>query len=131
VNRALDWLAQAELTLDVTRHLRQAGDHAWACFTAQQAAEFALKALLESRLVAAWGHDLDELLAKSSQPAESCALAVACSRLNKHYIPPRYPDAFPSGVPGRKYTGAESEQAFNDAQQVVDHVRAALRSPAA
>ena len=127
MNRGSDWLAQADITLEVTHHLRHAGDHAWACFTAQQAAEFALKGLLETKLVASWGHDLSDLLTRVGGTPPGVVID-ACSRLNKHYIAPRYPDAFPSGVPGKKYVPAESAQALADAEEVLRFARSSAQS---
>lgn len=44
-NRACDWLDQARRDWEHTRHDAAEGYYEWACFSAQQAAEKALKAL--------------------------------------------------------------------------------------
>lgn len=46
-NRARDWLDQAWRDWEHTRHDAAEGYHEWACFSAQQAAEKALKALYQ------------------------------------------------------------------------------------
>ncbi len=40
--RALDWFAQAERDLGHARNSRAAGNHDWACFASQQAADKAV-----------------------------------------------------------------------------------------
>lgn len=50
----------------------------------------------------------------------------AASRLDKHYIPSRYPDGFPAGYPGRLYTQGEAESAIADASIVVEWCRGHL-----
>jgi HEPN domain-containing protein len=47
VNRAKDWLEQARRDLDHGRYAASGGYHEWACFSAQQSAEKALKALYQ------------------------------------------------------------------------------------
>ena len=46
-------------------------------------------------------------------------LVEAASRLDKHYIPARYPNGFASGYPGKLYTRGEAEGAIADAQEVL------------
>lgn len=45
MNRARDWLYQAERDLEMAEVARGVSRHEWACFAAQQAAEKAVKAL--------------------------------------------------------------------------------------
>jgi HEPN domain-containing protein len=46
-NRYLDWLRQADADLRHARHAAADVNFEWSCFAAQQAAEKALKALLQ------------------------------------------------------------------------------------
>ncbi len=48
VARAKDWMRQAEKDLSHARRDLEDGDYEWACFSAQQAAEKAVKALYQS-----------------------------------------------------------------------------------
>jgi len=48
VMRVRDWMRQAEKDLGHARRSLDGGDYEWACFSAQQAAEKAVKALYES-----------------------------------------------------------------------------------
>jgi len=42
----------------------------------------------------------------------------ACRRLDKHYIPARYPNGFDSGYPGKLYTEGEAKGAIEDAEAI-------------
>jgi len=58
VNRYRDWIEQARINLAHAERSVDMGDHSWACFTAQQAAEAALKALHGRRGQVAWGNSI-------------------------------------------------------------------------
>ena len=118
--RAADWFRQAEADLAHARRALADGDHEWACFAAQQAAEKAVKALHESTGTEAWGHSVVELLrGLKDVPGNVMDSGKA---LDKHY-PARYPNTHPAGAPGDLYTAAEAERAINDAARVIEYVR--------
>jgi HEPN domain-containing protein len=54
------------------------------------------------------------------------AVLEAARRLDKHYIPARYPNGFAAGYPGKLYTRGEAEQAIADATIVTDFCRRKL-----
>jgi HEPN domain-containing protein len=106
-------------------------DFDWACFAAQQAAEKAVKALHLSRGAIVWGHSvLDALEALPPQTGVTEELRDAARRLDKYYIPTRYPDAYPSGSSRRYYTEADAQQAVADAEKVVTWCDQSLPNPA-
>ncbi len=120
VNRAPDRLAQAERDLDHARHSVAAGDYEWACFAAQQAAENAVKGALLALGGEGWGHGVTRLLTDFAQHQSVVAEIVdAARRLDKHYMPTRYPNGFPAGSPKDYYTSQESEQAIADATAIL------------
>jgi len=45
--------------------------------------------------------------------------------LDRHYIPPRYPNAYPLGSPFEFYDQETAEEAISCAQAVIDAVREA------
>lgn len=106
------------------RHAQLAADdglHNWACFSAEQAAQLAVKALLHGLGRAPWGHDLvgfgDSMRAAGlSVPAD---VGDALLRLARHYMPARYPDAHAAGSPGARYGATDAEQALGDARDVI------------
>jgi HEPN domain-containing protein len=129
-NRAGDWLAQAERDLQHARHSLDARDYEWACFAAQQAAEKAVKAALLALGGEGWGHSVTRLLADLAQrQTVATDLLDAARRLDKHYLPTRYPNSFPSGAPRDYYTAQEAQQAIVDAAAIYDLCRQSVRQP--
>jgi HEPN domain-containing protein len=127
-NRAPDWLAQAGHDLEHARHAREDADYDWACFAAHQSAEKAVKALFLSLGGEGWGHSITRLLKDMSlKLAVSEQLIMAAQRLDKHYIPTRYPNGFDMGAPQDYYTAEEARQAIEDAQRIYDFCEQSLR----
>ncbi|MDX1661346.1 MAG: HEPN domain-containing protein, partial [Gemmatimonadota bacterium] len=100
-SRAADWIRQAERDLEHARRSAEMGDHEWACFAAHQAAEKALKAVLQDHGAEARGHALRSLLRGVSEAiGEELEEYEADAReLDRHYIPTRYPNSVPEGAP--------------------------------
>ena len=127
-NRAPDWLAQAGHDLEHARHALDDGDFDWSCFAAHQAAEKAVKALFLSLGGEGWGHSITRLLRDASHRLEvTDDLIMAAQRLDKHYIPTRYPNGFDLGAPRDYYTADEARQAISDAQRIYDFCQQSLR----
>jgi len=124
MNRWRDWWAQAQRDHRHAQHALEDEDHEWAAFAAQQAAEKALEALIQSRSGEPWGHSITAL-AEVLPPdiAAPADLIEAASRLDKHYIPARYPNGFASGYPGKLYTRAEAQGAIADAGTIFEFCR--------
>lgn len=130
-NRADDWLEQGRHDLDHARHALDAGDYDWACFAAHQAAEKAVKALILSLSGEGWGHAITRLLQDVTQqtPWEEKRveeLLQSARRLDKHYIPTRYPNGFDAGAPVDYYTNEEADQAIQDAQRIHEAVQQSI-----
>lgn len=116
------WMKQAEHTLESAKKDMVNGDFAWACLKAEQAAQFALKALVRGLGRPAFGHSVHRLVEQAERagigvPAK---IADAARELERHHIPSRYPDAYPSGSPYEFYR----EQ---DAHLAIGHTEAVLR----
>ena len=119
-SRHADWLKQGQRDLDHARRSLDHGDYEWACFAAHQGAEKSDKAVFQRSGGDAWGHSITRLLEalpESVQP-DGSLLDIAKS-LDKHYIPPRYPNAHPEGAPYEYYTKGEAEQAIANGDQIV------------
>lgn len=124
MNRAGDWLKQAKRDLEHAQHSREFGDYEWACFAAQQAAEKALKALHLSQGREVWGHSVLKLVeALPNAPAE---LFERAKQLDKHYVPPRYPNSYPEGAPADFYTERDADEAIRSAEEVVRYCESHL-----
>lgn len=127
MRRPLDWLKQAQAEYSAARLLFEHGHWAWSCFTCQQCAEKALKAVLEHFGDVQAGHNLNHLLETASAyvPASE-SVRNACARLNRLYIPTRYPDAFPAGAPAEQYFEMDAREALTDAEAVLEYARQAV-----
>ena len=127
MERSRDWFRQAERDLKQARWALKGGFYEWACFSAQQAAEKAVKALLEALRREAWGHSITRLLASLPQAFEvDRELMEKAMRLDKFYIQTRYPNGFPVGSPMDYYTEGEAKKAIEDAEALVSFCRGHL-----
>jgi HEPN domain-containing protein len=126
--RGPDWLRQAEADLRHARNARRDGDHDWACFAAQQAAEKAAKAAHAALGQEAWGHVVTELLdaLRPHVTAIDETLLDRARALDKLYIPTRYPNGLAGGAPTDFYTRPEAERAIADAEAVIAVCRRVL-----
>jgi HEPN domain-containing protein len=125
---AARWIAQAESDLAFAVVGVREGFFAQACFTCQQAGEKALKAVHYAggaRIV--FGHSLVELLTQllSKHPALS-ELRDAAGQLDQYYIPTRYPNGLPGGVPADAFTARQAAEAVAYARSVIERARAVI-----
>src|SRR2546430_9543341 len=130
MQRAQDWLNQARAELRAGHDLLPGQHWCWCCFTCQQAAEKALKAMCEHFRAPQFGHNLNLLLqAVEAHTPVTDALRMACARLNRYYIPTRYPDAFDRGAPADQFFAADAHQAVADAEEVIGFATGIIGSP--
>lgn len=123
-NREERWLAQALQDLDDAKFNSEGKRYNIACFLAQQSAEKALKAYLLSKGVEeVWGHSVADLCgdAKEFDPSFS-QLEKEANLLDKYYIPTRYPDALPGGIPSEAFDEEDARRAISLAQKIIDFV---------
>ena len=122
------WLAQAVSDLAFAEVGVREGFFAQACFICQQASEKALKALhyrRGARMVL--GHSLVELLdgLLSDHPPLN-DLGDAARQLDQYYIPTRYPNGLPGGVPAESFTLTQATEAVAHASQFIAIARTVL-----
>lgn len=122
--RHLDWLRQAKRKLESGRWDLQGQFFEDACFSSQQAAELASKALLEYRGHIELGHSVSHLLTVAGGVAQD--LIDAGRVLDRYYIPTRYPNGFAQGAPMDYYDAPTAQEAINHAQRIIDYVGQAL-----
>jgi HEPN domain-containing protein len=123
VERSKDWLDQAERDIRQAEASLRDEFFEWACFAAQQAAEKAVKALIQSVGGEPWGHSvagLIDLLPEHVRPSQLRDLAL---ELDQAYIPSRYLNAHPAGFPGKAFTRALSERLIDYAHQLITYCR--------
>jgi HEPN domain-containing protein len=119
------WLLQAEQDLDDAEFNLSGKRYNVACFLAQQSAEKALKAYLFSKgAEEVWGHSVAELCkdAQTFDPAFS-QLDPKASPLDKYYIPTRYPNALPGGIPSKAFDENDAKNAIRLTKEVIDFVK--------
>ncbi len=119
------WFLQAERDLDDAEFNLSGGRYNVACFLAQQSAEKALKAYLFSKgAEEVWGHSVAELCkdAQTFDPAFS-QLDPKASPLDKYYIPTRYPNALPGGIPSKAFDENDAKNAIRLTKEVIDFVK--------
>ena len=101
-----------------------------ACFNAQQAAEKALKACLyaEGRREVI-GHALLEFVRDLAQRhPDFAACGAPAARLDRHYIPTRYPNGLPGGSPFQSYSAEDLTSALADLEAVLGAAQRFLRA---
>jgi HEPN domain-containing protein len=126
------WLAEATSDMDTARYLVEGRRFNTACFIAQQAAEKAVKAFLYGCGVEdPWGHSVDALIEDAlTYDATLADIRDLGPVLDKYYIPTRYPNGLPGGIPSRAFTADDARQALNTADQILRAVGQRLPRPA-
>jgi len=120
MERSKDWLDQAKRDLEHARMDIEQKYFEWACFSAQQAAEKAVKAVFMKLGAEAWGHSVSDLLEKLEEKYPvSQELKTGALELDKAYIPAKYPNAHPSSYPARRYTEPEARRMIEDAEKII------------
>ena len=130
MERSADWMDQARGDVEHARNDLKSGFHDWACFSAQQAAEKALKAVFQKMGAEAWGHSVADLLQELSESHDVAdELMDAALELDKAYIAARYPNAHPSGCPRRRYTSTEGQRMVKHAVEIIRFCEGLLSAP--
>lgn len=118
------WSRQASLDLEDAEYNARGGRHHLACFLAQQAVEKALKAYLYlqgHRVV--WGHSAAELVKDAAEgDPEFSTLKDRAALLDRFYIPTRYPNGLPGGIPSESFMAKDSEEAMLAAREIISFV---------
>ena len=125
-NREADrWLKQGKSDLAYAELGLREGFFAQVCFQCQQMCEKAIKALRYGRGErTVLGHALVELAA----PLEVMArFRESLAVLDQYYVPTRYPNGLPGGIPSDVYTGPQATKAVEVAREVIAVVGAELQ----
>ncbi len=112
--RSRDWIRQAGKDLEKAKLDLEWGYYEWACFTSHQAAEKAIKAVFQHIHGDAWGHSTKALI--ENLPYDDREIYIEYAKLlDKLYIPTRYPNGLPEGIPHDYFTKKEAEEAVRAA----------------
>lgn len=125
------WLAQAEEDHRWADHLAREGGFHLACFLAQQVAEKALKAFLYAQgQEIVIGDSVQRLCRAAGEYDEGfIQWSRRWSILDGYYIPTRYPNGLPDGIPADVYTREAAEGAVALAREVLDRVAELIQGP--
>ena len=119
MNRYRDWMAQAKRDLQRAHLDLQYEYWEWGCFTSQQAAEKAVKALLMNRGHIAWGHSVTAMLRHLSDIQVPQEIIEKAQLLDAYYIPTRYPNGFAEGKPADYYNQRQAQEAVRAATDII------------
>lgn len=124
VLEAQRWFSQATRDLADAGYNRDGGRHNLACFLSQQAAEKALKTFLFGRGARqVKGHSTADLCLRAAalDPGFQSVQKVAAA-LDKYYIPTRYPNGLPGGLPSEAFDDHDAARALQLASSVLEFV---------
>jgi HEPN domain-containing protein len=119
MNRYLDWLEQAERDLQKAEIDLRYEYWEWACFTAQQAAEKVVKAMLMKLGNSVWGHAITPMLRSLEQEEIPAPLLEYAQLLDAYYIPTRYPNGFAEGKPSDYFNRKQAQEALDAASEII------------
>lgn len=113
------WISNAKSTLNSSINDKEAGFYNWACFKAQQAAEFSVKAYLRGTGNDSFGHSISMLLQKGKFDFH---LINTGKKLDKYYIPTRYTDSWSEGTPEDFYTIDDASEAVELSRTIIEEI---------
>jgi HEPN domain-containing protein len=124
LEEGLRWLHQAQQDIDDALYAHRGRRFNLACFMAQQAAEKAIKAFLYAQgRTLVIGHSVARLCQEATAfDAEFEDLRQRAAPLDKYYIPTRYPNGLPGGIPSEAFDQIDAERALELAQYVIGFV---------
>jgi len=127
MNRAADWLKQAERDLGLAETAIIAKYYEWAAFGAQQSAEKAVKALIQSLHGSVRGHSISEMLRQlpPSVQVPKTVLAEA-QALDQVYVTSRYPNGFTSGAPVDYFNEERGQELVGYARSILEFCRSQI-----
>jgi HEPN domain-containing protein len=123
---SLRWFTQAKDEFEDADDLRKRGRFYLALFHFQQAAEKALKAFLYFKMESFelfYTHSVDDLLEMTIETDPVFKGVSSSKKLDQYYIPTRYPNGLPGGIPSRFFDDpGEAEDAMELAKRVIELV---------
>ncbi len=124
----LRWLRQAEHDLDDAEYTLAGRRYSLTCFLCQQAAEKALKGFLYARgAEQVLGHSVADLAQEcGALDGDFQALKPKAAPLDHYYIPTRYPNSLPGGIPAEAFDEDDAGRAVALVKEVIRLVKAKL-----
>lgn len=87
-----------------------------------------MRALLMSKGIEVWGHDLIRLLRKAEEIGfrPSAEVVDTAAELDKHYVISRYPSGFAEGAPWEHYTRKDADRCVMAGEVIIEWVKSIL-----
>jgi len=121
---ALRWFIHAKDEFNDANELRKRDRFYLALFHFQQSAEKALKAYLYLNVKSVeifYTHSITDLLEMAIEIDFEFKEIATVKKLDQYYLPTRYPNGLPGGIPSRYYDDPkEAEIAMNLARNLID-----------
>jgi HEPN domain-containing protein len=123
--RYRDWFEEAIDDLDAAKGLFQLCKWSKVCFFSHQAIEKSLKALCIKKLgIFLHTHSITKILEEIKKTIKiSEELVIKAGKLDRYYIPTRYPNAWPALPPYKHYNKDDAEEALRIAEEVIEFVK--------
>ncbi|MGA8848873.1 MAG: HEPN domain-containing protein [Dehalococcoidia bacterium] len=129
-DESLRWLTQAKDEFEDAEELRKKRRFYLALFHFQQATEKAFKAYLYLKVKSTevfHTHSVDELAKMAVEIDSDFKEVASAKKLDRYYIPTRYPNGLPGGVPSRYFDDPkEAEEAMELAKSAIDLIERKL-----
>lgn len=117
------WLLQARQDLEDAEFCFQGKRFNLACFLSQQAAEKAVKAFIYAQgEEIVLGHSVAQLLRHARKYDPDLDEIKGAGGLDKYYIPTRYPNGLPGGLPFEAFDEGDAKKALKMAAEVLKFV---------
>lgn len=118
------WFKQSEADLDDAKYNLIGRRYNVACFLAQQAIEKTLKAyLFFYGIEEVWGHSVTELCDDIISLDKSFVnWKEKLAPMDKYYIPTRYPNALPGGIPKEVFDEEDAKKAVSLAEEIIKFI---------
>jgi len=122
---AIRWLTQAEEEYKDAAYLSKAGRYYLSLFLCQQSAEKALKAFVYmNEEDPIFSHSVTVLLKMATTIDPDFGSLTSAKRLDDYYIPTRYPNGLPGGIPAHYYDDPdEAARALAWSGEVIELVK--------
>ena len=119
MDRSRDWIRQARRDLERAHLDVKTKYYEWACFTSQQSAEKAVKAVYQALNNSVRGHSVVKMLQGLEEQFDIPGDITHNARvLDRYYIESRYPNGFPEGSPFDYFDEKIAKEAHNAASKI-------------
>ncbi|HOL83593.1 MAG TPA: HEPN domain-containing protein [Caldisericia bacterium] len=124
LKEALRWIRQASEDIDAAKYNHKGKKFFVSCFLSHQVVEKILKGyLIYKGFEHIWGHSISDLskeCEKIDKDFESLRKEILI--LDKYYIPTRYPNGLPGGIPAEVFTERDSFEAINLSEKALKFI---------